>query len=89
VQILQSQSHLVHRNNPWRSYVVAPQSYDVLHRQQVLAAGDAPLAYQWWLGSTPVAGATAPILAVAGARRALHQGMYTVQASCRPLRTCM
>ena len=50
--------------------------------QQVLAAGDAPLAYQWWLGSTPVAGATAPILAVAGARRALHQGMYTVQASC-------
>jgi hypothetical protein len=50
-------------------------------RPQVLAAGDAPLAYQWWQGSTPVAGATSPILAVAGARKALHQGVYTVQVS--------
>lgn len=52
-----------------------------LWRPQVLAAGDAPLAYQWWLGSTPVEGATSPVLAVAGARKALHQGMYTIQVS--------
>lgn len=47
----------------------------------MLAAGDPPLTYQWWVGTSPVDGATAPILAVAGARKALHQGLYSVQAS--------
>ncbi len=50
----------------------------------VLAAGDAPLSYQWWTGRSPVEGGTNPILAVAGARKALHQGLYAVQV-CRVL----
>lgn len=45
----------------------------------MLATGDPPLKYQWWVGNSPVTGATSPILAVAGARKAMHQGLYTVQ----------
>lgn len=49
----------------------------------VVAAGDAPLRYQWWAGSAPVEGATRRILAVSEARKSQHEGLYCVQV-CPP-----
>ncbi|WP_193212491.1 Calx-beta domain-containing protein [Luteolibacter marinus] len=43
--------------------------------------GATPVTYQWFRNGTPVAGATSPLLFVASADPALHNGDYTVQVT--------
>ncbi|MEJ5238183.1 MAG: lamin tail domain-containing protein [Limisphaera sp.] len=45
---------------------------------RVAATGDPPLMYQWYFGSEPIEGATAPLLVIDPVRHA-HAGDYTVE----------
>ena len=46
----------------------------------VVAAGSEPLAYQWYAGSTPVAGATSPALTLSNLQTS-DAGNYSVTVS--------